>query len=1182
MGENNTVASPRGPENEGDPRRKRSWLRRILRFLCFGFLGILLLVLLGVVGLGFWIRTDQARTLVQEQVNTQLTPILAPMGLQCSLTSLSGTLPLTWVASLTLSDEKGLWLTVPEARVDLDFGLFPPRIAVDELLFVRPKLERLPVLPDTPKEPDPPSEPMTPEALEKLLREVAQTLSRLPKALPTVTVRKTGIKELSLPKEIAGFPLTVTALLDASFAMKDEGAGPTITFALPELSLSSEALNFSGKVAWESGKTEETLLAGDLSLGFDAALAPKAFLPEGAAFSADKVHVRLAAKGPLFSPKFSLETSCPRAEGSGHVLTESVFRLTSAPLDLAGFLAEKKAPIVVDVSLASTLDGEPISFAVQSFANLLRRDSFTHLAAGIRNLSLKALGLSVNGELATRVGYGMPPLSGRVHAEIPDMASLSSFVPDASLTGRLAADIALAHTKESGQAVSCDLSVPNLVFAPKGGDPVRIDALTLAAKLSDALGKGAFLANLRGGRIAAGPLALTLTCDASGAFSGPIRVALSTDGGIRTALRASLDEKSLALDSFSFETNPALFAKEFAHVKTPLALRLTKPVRANFDAHGFSLSELDVRMQPQGRLWARGGVRNQVCDLNLGLDDFDLKAWRALVKDLPEGLVRFSANFKGAVKSPTGSFRLSVNNLAVPKVTIAPFDLALVGALEPRGNLRVHLEVPEKTVRTLGGERLTVACALPLIFAENGVPSVQEKGPLTGTVVWRGKVAPLWKFSPLADCKVSGNLNCDITLGGTVSAPAIKGLVALEKGRFEDPILGILLRDIAAKIGIDGATTAKGLDGLIRIDAGLTDGMGGKLTVAGETPLDASNLAIKTTIDHLRPLRRQDVRVSLSGGIDVTGSAEAPVVAGTIVVDNGAIQLENIEAGPSGVTTLPIAGEKELALREKAKAEKTGSKKTGTGKERKKEAKGPGSLNIQIKSPGRFLVDGFGLSTEWKTNIAITGTPTNPIIDGEVTAVKGSMDFLNKIFKLDKGIVILNADTIANPLIDIKLANTSSDITSYILVTGTVKKMKLSLTSEPPMPQDDVMAHILFGKNANELGRSEALQLAAALARMASGLGSGLQGSRKALGLDVMRLKSGGKDGSSSGDKWVEGMALESGKYLTDSIYVGVEQGVKQDSTAGIIQLEITPTLKLEMRTQQSSTKGSLDWKYNY
>ena len=107
--------------------------------------------------------------------------------------------------------------------------------------------------------------------------------------------------------------------------------------------------------------------------------------------------------------------------------------------------------------------------------------------------------------------------------------------------------------------------------------------------------------------------------------------------------------------------------------------------------------------------------------------------------------------------------------------------------------------------------------------------------------------------------------------------------------------------------------------------------MGGKLTVAGQTPLDAkSNLAIKTTIDHLRPLRRQDVRVSLSGRIDVTGSAEAPVVAGTIVVDNGAIQLENIEAGPSGVTTLPIAGEKELALREEAKAEKAG------GKERKK------------------------------------------------------------------------------------------------------------------------------------------------------------------------------------------------------------------------------------------------------
>ena len=54
------------------------------------------------------------------------------------------------------------------------------------------------------------------------------------------------------------------------------------------------------------------------------------------------------------------------------------------------------------------------------------------------------------------------------------------------------------------------------------------------------------------------------------------------------------------------------------------------------------------------------------------------------------------------------------------------------------------------------------------------------------------------------------------------------------------------------------------------------------------------------------------------------------------------------------------------------------------------------------------------------------------------------------------------------------------------------------------------------------------------------------------------------------------------GKYLTEDIYVGVQQGAKQGSTAFVIQLELTPRANLEVRTEQQSTKGGLTWKYNY
>ena len=45
---------------------------------------------------------------------------------------------------------------------------------------------------------------------------------------------------------------------------------------------------------------------------------------------------------------------------------------------------------------------------------------------------------------------------------------------------------------------------------------------------------------------------------------------------------------------------------------------------------------------------------------------------------------------------------------------------------------------------------------------------------------------------------------------------------------------------------------------------------------------------------------------------------------------------------------------------------------------------------------------------------------------------------------------------------------------------------------------------------------------------------------------------------------------------------MGVQQGMKADSTAFIIQLELTPRTSFEVRTEQNNTWGGIKWKYNY
>ena len=218
----------------------------------------------------------------------------------------------------------------------------------------------------------------------------------------------------------------------------------------------------------------------------------------------------------------------------------------------------------------------------------------------------------------------------------------------------------------------------------------------------------------------------------------------------------------------------------------------------------------------------------------------------------------------------------------------------------------------------------------------------------------------------------------------------------------------------------------------------------------------------------------------------------------------------------------------------------------------------------------------------------IGGTPAEPLVSGQLGAVKGSLDILGKNYKLARGAVTFGGGAVSNPLLDIMLTSQTPALTANISIVGTVRKMQLILGSDPEMPRDEILAQILFGKSASELGRLENLRLAAAVAQLAGfGTGNGgggvLDSARQALGVDVLRFNSSeaGQQGQ-NGENMAAGSSVEMGKYLTEDIYVGVQQGAKQGSTAFVIQRELTPRANLEVRTEQQSTKGGLTWKYNY
>ena len=155
----------------------------------------------------------------------------------------------------------------------------------------------------------------------------------------------------------------------------------------------------------------------------------------------------------------------------------------------------------------------------------------------------------------------------------------------------------------------------------------------------------------------------------------------------------------------------------------------------------------------------------------------------------------------------------------------------------------------------------------------------------------------------------------------------------------------------------------------------------------------------------------------------------------------------------------------------------------------------------------------------------------------------------------------------SDPDIDILATTTTGGITANIQISGTGQRPQIAFTSTPALPQDEVLARLLFGNSVTNLSATEAIQLAAALNSL-RGSGGGLNPLgklRSATGID--RLEILGAD-----DTTGRGTALAAGKYITNNIYVSIITDARGFTAT---QLEVSLTKALSVLSEAGSFGGS-------
>jgi translocation and assembly module TamB len=460
-------------------------------------------------------------------------------------------------------------------------------------------------------------------------------------------------------------------------------------------------------------------------------------------------------------------------------------------------------------------------------------------------------------------------------------------------------------------------------------------------------------------------------------------------------------------------------------------------------------------------------------------------------------------------------------------------------------SLTANLKSPQGLTSTANLVLPAEAAASPFRIA-----LVRDK-PMTGSFQADGEIQPLWDLFLGGERTVGGRLTAKAVLAGSIADPKITGRADLMGGLFDDYATGLKLRDLTVGAALNTDTIA-----LDTFQA--TDAAKGQISGSGQVSLARDGGSTLTlNLNGFRLIDNDTAQADATGKVTVTRGADGKAkIAGALDLTKADINAA-ARTGPNIVTMDVIEKNRPFRIDEQltpVPATGGGAQPTGVG------------IDIALKAKKGILVKGRGLDVDMSLDARVTGTTAKPVLDGDARVVRGAYDFAGKRFEFDdRGVVHLSNDP---NLIRLDLTATRDDpsLTAVIRIQGTAAKPKITLSSTPVLPNDEVLSQVLFGASASQLSPLEAAQLASALTALAGGGGFDVIGGlRNFARLDRLALVGGG----------ATGVSVAGGKYLTDNVYVELAGGGRAGPSVQV-EYRVTKALSLvsSLANQTPATQG--------
>ncbi len=402
-------------------------------------------------------------------------------------------------------------------------------------------------------------------------------------------------------------------------------------------------------------------------------------------------------------------------------------------------------------------------------------------------------------------------------------------------------------------------------------------------------------------------------------------------------------------------------------------------------------------------------------------------------------------------------------------------------------------------------------------------------------------------INPLADpMTAAGVLGFDLRLRGPVSPASLSGRITLAGGRIAYPVRGLSFT--RAELVADLTQGRARLAGTADLAAG------GRVRIGGGVGLAAPFLAELEILLEAARLRDPELYETVaSGALRLSGPlAGQALLSGQIQI--GETELLVPSTGFSSASDLEAVVHLNDSAAVQATRQRAGLGVAQAGGDAV--AGGIGgpdwALDLLINAPNRIFLRGRGLDAELGGQVQLRGTLRSVQPVGAIDLIRGRLDLLGKRLALSEASLALEGDL--DPFLRVVASNETEGVVSTVTIEGPATAPEVKFSSVPELPQEEVLAWLLFGRGLASISPLQALELANAVAVLAGRGGEGVIGKlRKGLGFDDLDIST-AEDGTAS---------VSAGKYIARNTYTEIEVDQNGKSTINL-NLDLKPGVTLK------------------